>query len=203
MSGTHDNDRYKLYSEKSCYHAYNRGINKQVIFHDDEDYRQFLGIIKRQLADKKVFDKGNGHFYSNYQGEIEILAFALMPNHFHLLVYQEPRDGIVRFMKSLLTSYSKFYNKKYKRIGPLFQGRYKAEKISEDDTVVIASRYIHRNPRNWLRSAHTSIDFYSGNRRAAWVKPQRVLGQFSSFDEYLLFLQEYSAKDFTPFEKFK
>ena len=203
MSGAHDNDRYKIYTEKSYYHVYNRGINKQIIFHDDDDYRQFLGILKRQLAAKKVFDKGNRHFYSNFQDEIEILAFALMPNHFHLLIYQEPPDGMTRFMKSLLTGYSKYYNKKYDRVGPLFQGRYKAEKICGDETVAIVSRYIHRNPKDWLRSPHTSIDFYSGNRRAEWLKPQRVLRQFSSFENYILFLQSFNATDFAPFQKFE
>lgn len=202
MSGTHDNDRHKLYSENSFYHVYNRGINKQIIFHDDEDYRQLLGVIKRQQSAKPRINRHNNRSYANYLDEIDVVAFAIMPNHFHILLYQRSSDGIVRFMKALQTSYSKYYNKKYERVGPLFQGRYKAEKISEPSTAAIVSRYIHLNPKNWQFSPHTSIDYYSGNRRAEWVKPKAILDQFSSYMEYHAFLEKFDPKDNMNYFKF-
>jgi putative transposase len=202
MSGQHDSDRHKIYTADSSYHIFNRGVDKKIIFHDDDDYRHFLGLIKRQLTEKPVFDKQNRQFYANFLGDIEVLAFALMPNHFHLLIHQASPDGIMRFMKSLLTSYSKYYNKKYKRVGPLFQGRYRAEKISVDETLAVVSRYIHRNPKQWEGSPFTSYDFYSGKRHADWLKPTRVLSQFNSFDAYLDFLKNFDPHSSENFFKF-
>ena len=193
MSGEHDNNRRKTYTAQSYYHIYNRGINKQEIFLDDDDYQQFMGIMKRQLSEKPTLDKINKRHYANYYGDIELLAFALMPNHFHILVYQESHEAIAQFMKSLLTGYSKFFNKKYERVGPLFQGRYRAEKICGDDTVAIVSRYIHLNPRYWEDSPRTSIDYYSGKRRAFWVNPDKVMAGFKDFAGYKKFLMEFDS----------
>jgi len=202
MSGQHDNDRHKIYTAQSYYHIFNRGINKQAIFLDEDDYRQFMGIMKRQLSEKPTFDKINNRHYSNYHGDIELLAFALMPNHFHLLIYQEWYDTIVQFMKSLLTAYSKYFNKKYERVGPLFQGRYRAEKINGEGTVAVVSRYIHLNPKNWEESSKTSIDFYSGKRRAFWVNNSRVMQGFKSFADYKKFLQEFDPDNSSEIYKF-
>ena len=71
-----------------------------------------------------------------------------MPNHIHLLVYQHQPQAMAQFMRSVLTSYSRYFNKRYKRSGSLFESRYKASLISDDAYLEHISRYIHLNPGN-------------------------------------------------------
>src|SRR5205823_2392041 len=112
-----------------------------------------------------------------------LLAFALMPNHFHLLVKQRTTDGIIKFMRRLNTSYAMYFNKKYNRVGSLFQGNYKGIIVTTDEYLVHASRYIHRNPYKLSSTdinfnEYTSLSYYSGIKNTSWVKPLEVLQYF-------------------------
>ena len=69
-----------------------------------------------------------------------------MPNHFHLFVFQKEIDSISNFLKSLTVKYSMYFNAKYKRVGPVFQGRYKAVMVKSENQFIYLSKYIHRNP---------------------------------------------------------
>lgn len=82
----------------------------------------------------------------NYHGQIELLAYCLMPNHFHFLVKQTTDRAIAEFMQSLILKYVMYFNKKYKRVGSLFQGRYKTVLINDERQFVYITKYIHRNP---------------------------------------------------------
>lgn len=77
---------------------------------------------------------------------IDIIAYCLMPNHFHLLLKQNKDNGVTEFTSKLSNSYTKYYNTKYTRVGPLFQGEFKAVIIENEAQLVHVSRYIHLNP---------------------------------------------------------
>lgn len=178
----------KQYDVDSYYHIYTRGVNKQNIFLDEQDYTVFMGLFKRYLS-PDAQKSPQRVVYQNFSKQIELIAYALMRNHIHLFVYQSDMYAIRDLMRAILTSYSMYFNKKYKRVGPLFQSRYLASKISDEAYYGHISRYIHLNPRNWRSSTHTSLDFFIGKRSAKWIHPERVLDMTP--ENYMKFLEGY------------
>jgi putative transposase len=184
----------KTYVKGGYYHIYNRGVEKRIIFIDEQDYMVFLSYLKEYLSpppDPKTLQtiftlrgstfKGIRRIPKNYSKEIELLVYCLMPNHFHLLIKQNSELSIKKFIHSLLTRYSMYFNKKYKRIGALFQGIYKAALIKDDSYLLHLSRYIHLNPFEYtpdLVSAYSSYGDYLGFRKTSWVKPEFILKFF-------------------------
>ncbi len=116
-------------SETGIYHIMVRGVDRMSIFREEEDYHRYLETLLR-------FKKTD-----NY----EMYAYCLMSNHVHLLI-KEVGDTIHRFMKRLGVSYVSYFNKKYNRVGHLFQDRYKSESIQSEQYLLCCSRYIHNNP---------------------------------------------------------
>lgn len=98
---------------------------------------------------------------------------------------------MTEFMRSLLTSYSMYFNKKYKRSGPLFESRYKASLISEDAYLEHISRYIHLNPRDWREYEYSSLPYYLHQITDEWIKPKRIMELFSNPQDYLHFVEDY------------
>jgi len=139
------------------YHIYNRGNSKQKIFHDKQDYDRFLALLyatntKENIALRLIFE----HIYKFDRGEplVSIGAYCLMPNHFHLLLTEVTEGGISKFMQKLSTAYSMYYNKKYIRVGGLFEGKFKSEHLDEDRYLKYIFSYLHLNPvklidKNW------------------------------------------------------
>ena len=119
----------RVKSESGIYHIMLRGINKQDIFLEDEDYRRFL---KTLLESKRK---------SNF----ELYAFCLMSNHVHLLL-KENDTNIATIMKQVECSFVYWYNKKYERVGHLFQDRFRSEPVNDDEYLLTVLRYIHKNP---------------------------------------------------------
>lgn len=185
----------KTYVEDSYYHIYNRGVEKRIIFSDDQDYNVFLGYLKeylsppvdpyqfrQELTFKGESFKGIPRQPNNYSKEIDLLAYCLMPNHFHLLIKQNSSRSIENFMRSLLTRYSGYFNKRNKRVGSLFQGPYKAVLVDSDEYLLHLSSYIHLNPKEFtddLLNAHSSYPEYLKKRKTSWIKPDLVLSFFS------------------------
>jgi putative transposase len=118
-------------SESGIYHIMLRGINRQVLFEDEEDKEKFLDTI-RQYKQKKDY---------------KILGYCLMDNHAHILI-KEGNEPIANTMKRIGVSYVYWYNWKNKRRGHLFQDRYKSETIEDDQYLLSVLRYIHQNPKN-------------------------------------------------------
>lgn len=185
----------KIYSENSYYHVYNRGVEKRNIFMDNQDYGVFLGYLKEYLSPPKKTDllqkeftlqgesfKGMPRQPKNYSTEISLLAYCLMPNHFHLLIKQNSNRSIENFMRSLSTRYSGYFNKRNDRVGSLFQGPYKAILIENDNYLLHLSRYIHLNPQeftNNLLSAYSSYSEYLKIRKTSWINPDPILSFFN------------------------
>jgi putative transposase len=111
------------------YHIYNRGNNRQNIFFERENYLHFLRLMREHLAT-------NG---------VDILAYCLMPNHYHFLAYLQD-DNLSAAMHRLSVSYTKAINKRFDRCGVLFQGRFQSIHVNDTDYLIHLSRYIHLNP---------------------------------------------------------
>ncbi len=112
------------------YHVYNRGNNRQTIFHDWADYQAFVKKMEITAARHSVL----------------VVAYVLMPNHYHLLSVQRTGGSISDMMEALGTSTAKRYNAKYKHVGHLFEGPYRYSLVATDPGVAEVARYIHLNP---------------------------------------------------------
>jgi putative transposase len=174
------------------YHLYLRGANKQPIFGEQDDYDYFLKLLSRYLS-KSIEVSKTGETYPNFRKSIQLLAYCLIDNHFHLLVYQNVSGSITKLMRSLLTSYSMYFNLKYKRTGPLFEGRYKSSLIYNQDYLEHISRYIHINPRYWRRYPNSSLGYYLNNDPPEWLQPNKIAKLFKSSREYLSFISDYEG----------
>ena len=193
----------KRYIENHYYHLYNRGVEKRKIFLDAQDRGVFLiylkeyllpkdeGLLRKKLADPTTSDSDKAKILkalrlNNFASEMMLLAYALMPNHFHLLVYQKSAQLIDAFMNSLGTRYSMYFNRKYTRVGPLYQGVYKAVLVDSEEQLLHLSRYIHRNPLSLqgvalktLLEQSTSYKEYLGLRDTPWIHTDDILSYFS------------------------
>lgn len=186
----------KAYAPDSYYHLYTRGVNKQVVFRDDADKTFFLALLKRYLS-KEQARRDKHAPYASYADSLNLLAYCLMDNHLHLLFYQhkEPR-AIADLMRRILTTYSMYFNKKYSRVGPLFQSRYLASRINDDAYLHHISRYIHRNPKPWSDYPYSSLRYYMNDAQADWVKPAVILELFDNSPErYLDFVAAMDEDD--------
>ncbi len=182
----------KHYGAEQYYHIYSRGVAKQTIFLDEDDYFYFLSALKRYLSHKPAKHPGHGN-YPHYGERLTLLAYCLMPSHVHLLVYQKDQQAMVEFMRSVMTSYSMYFNRKYKRVGPVFQSRYKASRITQDSYLEHISRYIHLNPNSWDHYPYSSLKYYLGDAWAEWIRPDSILEIFPSPQQYLEFVQDYEG----------
>lgn len=183
----------KEQAPESYYHVYARGSNKQKIFIEAADYKYYLGLFDRYLSGKQAVSK-TGEPYPQFSGKVSILAYCLMSNHFHLLVYQNEVPFLEKLMRSVMTSYSRYFNLKYKRTGSLFESRYKAVRIDNDAYLQHVTRYIHLNPRYWERYRYSSLKYYREEATSVWLNPNIVLGLFSSRQEYLQFVADYESQ---------
>lgn len=180
----------KIDVPKSYYHVYARGNSKRDIFREDADYRVFLNLFKRHLSMAEARDN-YGRPYPHLRGALELLCYCLMTNHFHLLLYQEDEGAMQRMMRSIMATYSRHFNKKYKSSGPLFETRYKASRISSDPYLMHISRYIHLNPKNWRAHPYSSIHAYFGIGQPEWLQQGRIVELFDSLPVYADFLDDY------------
>lgn len=181
----------KQYESPAYYHVYNRGAGNQSIFHDDSDRIKFLSLFERYIDISDDSTRSDGLPYDKY--DVDVVAYCLMDNHFHLLLYQEADPGeITRLMRSVSTAYSMYFNKKYKNNGHLFQSTFKASYIADESYLLHISRYIHMNPRSYLRYKWSSIAFYLGKTPPGWLSPDRV--NTMPPRQYREFLESYESK---------
>ena len=153
----------RQYSRSGIYHLILRGINKQVIFEDDEDRERFIWCLQfyKELSQYKVY------------------GYCLMNNHIHLLI-KEGKEPIGKTMKRIGVSYVSWFNRKYDRCGHLFQDRFKSEAIENDEYFLTVLRYIHQNPMKMgqrVTYRWSSYSEYLGEHRL--VDTDFALGVFS------------------------
>ncbi|OGG54012.1 hypothetical protein A2851_01775 [Candidatus Kaiserbacteria bacterium RIFCSPHIGHO2_01_FULL_53_29] len=138
------------------YHIYNRGAGKQKIFLDATDYKRFLALLLLGNNTENIhlsnLRKYQGPSLTHVFEEkvdyslTDVLAYSLLPNHFHLVIRQKSDDGITSFMKRVCTAYSMYFNLKYGHSGTLFQGRFKSSHLDTDPYFKWIFPYVHLNP---------------------------------------------------------
>jgi putative transposase len=201
----------KEYREGCFYHLYNRGVEKRDIFLDEQDYAIFLHLLKYFLspADKEIKNPLVGLYnlkyvrprpLDNLAGKVELHAFCLMPNHFHLLIKLLAYSGMTELMQKVLTAYSMYFNKRYKRVGHLFQGRYKAALVDSGEYLTYLTKYIHENPLDLglseltrtvlVNYPYSSYAYYLREKHASWLNVDYILGFFSEKQTYQEFVED-------------
>ena len=185
----------KNYDDNGYYHIYNRGVEKREIFLDDQDYHVFLSYLKIYLSPVDDLEKVSpSKKLKNYYGEVELLCYCLMSNHYHMIIKQHSSTAIIGFIRCVSTKYAMYFNKKYKRSGHLFQGVYRAVTIDSEPQLVHLSRYIHLNPdpAGLLQYPYSSLHNYLGKIKQTWINHEEIMSLFSKIspNPYLSFLFE-------------
>lgn len=191
------------------YHVFNRSVGKIPIFTQQRDYERVVELIKYYRFKntplpfsgfKKLSQSDREKIINNLEKEanllIEIIAFCIMPNHFHFLLKQKRTNGIMTFLGNFQNSYAKYFNIKYKRPGGLLQNSFKAVLIEDDPQLLHLSRYIHLNPYSSLMVKRkediftypwSSIAYFLQNNES-FCHPKIVIDQFSSPGDYKNFI---------------
>lgn len=191
------------FAQGEHYHIWNRGVDKRIIFNERSDLDRFMlgleqlntpEVVGALVRKHRVFTRGGGG--GNGERLVEIVAYCLNPNHFHLILEQVADRGIEKFMHKLGMGYSKYFNTKYGRTGALFSGKFKAKHIDSNEYLLHLSAYInlnnlvHGNGRPVSTLVKTSWDEYLGNVSSSLCKKENVLGQFKTSDSYKKFAKD-------------
>lgn len=192
------------------YHIFNRGVARVPTFLDKRDYNQALASISyyrfieppvkfSRFKEMSVDTKSNVlKSLEKKKKLIDIICFALMPNHFHFILKQISDKGISTFLSRFTNSYTKFFNIKHERVGPLFQGRFKSVHVESDNQLIHLSRYIHLNPltshvipdKELISYPWTSLKKYLSKDDLRFVNPEIIMNNFASPDTYLKFVMD-------------
>ncbi|HUG71111.1 MAG TPA: transposase [Pirellulaceae bacterium] len=181
------------------YHVYNRGANRGPIFFQPDHYLFFLRRLRQKLVGEKYNAEdsksvGPAAEVSDTSPHVTVVAYCLMPNHYHLLLRVESNHFSER-MQAFGTSYSKAINKQIGRSGTLFEGRFQAKHVDQESYLLHLSRYIHLNPvaarlvRQPAEWEFSSYREYLAIRAGTLPCPQIVLGEFSSREHYRRFVE--------------
>lgn len=189
----------RLFENGYYYHIYNRGIDKRRIFLCDRDYQRFLKTIKicNDKFTLRSFSLQENLPLKNKNHNVSVINYCLMPNHYHFTLKQLSRDGISQFLQRMGTSYTKYFNTKYKRSGRLFEYSYKAISIESDDQLLHLSRYIHLNPvlgglvKNPNQYSWSSYNSYFEENKNEQCDKIPILSFFSSADSYKKFVLDH------------
>jgi len=171
----------RKFSNDSVWHIYNRGVERRDVFLHTADYLRFVVNLYEFNDSAPALNVGYHLIaspievrlqYPRKEQLVDILAFCLMPNHYHLMVQQRVENGITIFMRKLGTGYTNYFNTKYERVGPLFQGTFKSVMLEREAHFIHLPHYIHLNP----------LDFKNPEWRNGAVKdPEKVLTSLASY----------------------
>jgi putative transposase len=199
------------------YHVFNRGVAALPIFLINKDYLRFLDLIKYYRFSNTPFSFSQLMSLQKEEKEkilvglrkenaihVEIIAYCLMPNHFHLLLKQITDKGISVFMTNLQNSYVKYFNIKNERAGPLFQSMFKGVRIETDEQLLHVSRYIHLNPSTAYIVEPENLEDYKWsslpeylskklNSGYSFISPKIILDFFNKRDDYKKFVLDQAS----------
>jgi len=187
-----NNRDYKQFAPLSIHHIYNRGVGKMNIFVNTEDYRFFLKRLREGIYPEEDFSHTmmpiaqQGRRSKLPAGSFDLLGYCLMPNHFHLIMQQNGDLPVSSLMSKLCTSYSKYFNRKYDRVGSVFQDQFKAVLVASDAQLRWLLAYVHLNPLkaglvNDLKMyPYSSYPDYLGERDGSLCRKDIFLENLSS-----------------------
>ena len=202
----------------SYYHICNKSNDSSAIFLENRDYARMLFFILFYQFSTPFFNIGRSisyfekHPQFNISDEeigrllpgrvVELNAFAIMPNHFHLLIQEKERGGTSSYLHRLQGGYAKYFNAKYQKGGHVFRGSFRAVSVETDKQLLYLSAYIHRNPRALQAWTNKEIsypwssyqDFARENRWERLLNPSIVLNQFTTQKSYREFVDTSTAK---------
>jgi len=192
------------------YHVFNRGSNKQRIFIDLRDYKRAMSAINYYQHHSNLLRLSNFFFQSKIKRtkeldrlcktnvkRVRILCFCLMPNHYHFLLQQISEGGISYFIKQFQSSYAHYFNKKNNKTGSVFEGRFKAVRVEDENQLIHVSRYIHLNPYSAFlvkkpielnKYPWSSLTEYIDKNRRGFCETKAVLSEFKNKKDYHRFV---------------
>ena len=205
-----NNRDYKKFAPDCYYHIVNRGNGKQDIFLDDEDSKFFIFRLRENLfptdfrKSHPIHSRLNGRWQyirkALPDGAFTLLCYCLMPNHFHLLIRQNALVNINKLISKVCTSYSKYFNKKYERVGHVLQDKFKAVLVASDAQLLWVSAYIHQNPQvaglvSKLNDyAWSSYPDYAGLRSGSLCEKSILISMAGGAVQYKKFVDESYEK---------
>jgi len=153
--------RKEQFAISEYYHLYNRGVEKRNIFRSAQDYKHFIFLMYICNTEKNIILRDIGKNFDRGETIVSIGAYCLMPNHFHILVKEKIEGGITTYMRKIMTAYSMYFNKKYKRTGTLYENIFKSIHCDSDNYLKYLYSYIHLNPaklvdKNWREHPNKS-----------------------------------------------
>lgn len=182
------------------YHILNRGVEKKVIFADAWDSKRFTQAMiyyrlkKPPVRLSKFLLNKDRYEIESKENLIEVFAYCLMPTHFHFILKQLSENGISLFMKNLLDSYARYFNTRYSRKGPLFEGNFKAVRVESEEQLIHLSRYIHLNPitdflvKDLKDYSYSSYLEYLDISKTRTVNKEFILSLFRGPEDYEKFI---------------
>lgn len=210
------------FQKDNFYHVYNRGVDKRKIFLDTVDFKRFIQCIKEfnRIEPIGSLFRVNRLSVKNNVGcnvrcrtphkerLVEIVAYNLIPNHYHFILKQISEGGISEFMKRINGGYTNYFNLKYKRSGALLQGKFKAVLIDSDDYLLWLSAYVNgnsqihnlANAKEWRWSSYQE---YLGNNKEKICNSSYILNEFKSVREYSGFVNSVIKESKKIKEDFK
>jgi len=195
--------RKTILATGEVYHILNRSVQKLPIFQGKRECNFFLEAMEYYLQVeppvkfslyKTNKDRFNIKKDDNFL--VSVIAYCLMPNHFHLILKQLAEEGIKKYIQRLTNSFAHYYSKKYESSGHLFGGNFKAVHVGSDEQLWHLSRYLHlnpvsgylvENPKDYLFS---SYGIYLGEKKSNFVDPSLVMENFSSPGKYKSFVED-------------
>ena len=184
------------------YHIYNRGVEKRTVFQNDTDYDRFLKRLAfYQQIDPNLKFSRSGFAIPDREPPLhfDVIAYALMPNHFHLLIQVLDGGSVPTSLAALMNSYTKYFNIRYERVGSLFQGVYQSVDVRSDEQLIHLVRYILLNP--FVAKLESAIGTYRWTSYAESIdKPTRfsicnttlIRDYFPKSDDLRKFLTDYA-----------
>ena len=188
-------ERKHAFIEGENYHIYSRGVEKRIVFNNDREYRRFMLLLllcnsKETIKMANILKKYRGEpsllaFEQEAKGLgeetlVDILAYALMPTHFHLIVRGRTASGISRFMLKIMTAYSMYFNIKYQRSGPLFTRPFRSKHIDSDEYFRWVFAYVLLNPLELFQTGWKEAGLQDVGKAKDFMNSYR----YSSFQDY-------------------
>jgi putative transposase len=194
------------------YHVFNRGVARQPTFKVKKDYERFMLCMTYYSYESvpiklsrllTMHDEDRVRILSELSSQnskkVDIISYVLMPNHFHMLLRQVVDNGISKYMKQAINSYSKYFNTRHERVGPMFQGVFKAVRIETDEQLIHLSRYIHLNPfvssivkeKDLVSYPWSSLPVFLGVKNDSLISTEPVTQYFSDMEKYKRFVFDH------------
>lgn len=203
--------RRTIFANDEIYHVFNRGIERRPTFTSKREYDRAiltLGFYRFQNPPLRLSkalllkSEDKESFFLKLKKEskvlVEIISYCLMPNHFHFLIRQRSENGLAKFLSNFTNSYTRYFDTKHKRIGPLFQGTFRAVHIETEEQLTHVSRYIHLNPvssfvikeEELYSYPWSSLPEFLGEEKEEICNKEIILSYFSSKEKYRRFIHD-------------